>query len=53
MNLSLLTASNLVQSFDGIKASKYSGISHVYSGDIVNNEERIIKALNEIKNPIY
>jgi hypothetical protein len=47
MNLSLITASTLVNIFDAFKNSKYQEFPHVLFRDILINEERIVKALNK------
>jgi hypothetical protein len=47
MNLSLLTASTLLNIFDAFKTSKYQEFPHVLFRDIVINQERIIKALSK------
>lgn len=47
MNLSLISASILLNIFDSFKMSKYQEFPHVLFRDIVINEERILKALNK------
>jgi hypothetical protein len=47
MNLSLLTASTLLNISEAFKASKYTEFPHVLFRDIVINEERILKALSK------
>jgi hypothetical protein len=47
MNLSLLTASTLLNIFEAFKDSKYQEFPHVLFRDIVINQERIIKALSK------
>ncbi|RYM34895.1 hypothetical protein ERX46_05835 [Brumimicrobium glaciale] len=47
MNLSLITASTLLNISEAFKTSKYTEFPHVLFRDIVINEERIIKALSK------
>ncbi len=47
MNLSLISASILLNIFESFKMSKYQEFPHVLFRDIVINEERILKALNK------
>ncbi|WP_420572257.1 hypothetical protein [Kordia sp.] len=47
MNLSLVTASTLLNIHEAFKESKYEKFPHVLFRDIVLNEERIIKALSK------
>ncbi|MFB9053920.1 hypothetical protein ACFFVB_12610 [Formosa undariae] len=47
MNLSLITASTLLNISDAFKLSKYKEFPHVLFRDIVINEDRIIKALSK------
>ncbi|OEK08723.1 hypothetical protein A8C32_00120 [Flavivirga aquatica] len=47
MNLSLITASTLLNISDAFKTSKYKKFPHVLFRDIVINEERILKALSK------
>jgi len=47
MNLSLITASTLLNIFDTFKDSKHQTFPHVLFRDIIINEDRIIKALNK------
>lgn len=47
MNLSLITATTLLNIFDAFKKSNYDIFPHVLFRDIVINEERIIKALSK------
>jgi hypothetical protein len=47
MNLSLITASTLLNISEAFKTSKYNEFPHVLFRDIVINEERIIKALSK------
>jgi hypothetical protein len=47
MNLSLISASTLVNIFHAFKTSKYPEFPHVLFRDIVINEERILKALSK------
>jgi hypothetical protein len=47
MNLSLLTASTLLNIFEAFKNSKYQEFPHVLFRDIVINQERIVKALSK------
>ncbi len=47
MNLSLLTASSLLQIHEAFKVSKYEQFPHVLFRDIVINEERVLKALSK------
>jgi len=47
MNLSLITASTLLNISEAFKTSKFSEFPHVLFRDIMINEERIIKALNK------
>lgn len=47
MNLSLVTASTLINIYEAFKESKYNIFPHVLFRDIVINEERILKALKK------
>ena len=47
MNLSLITASTLINILEAFKTSKYQKFPHVLFRDIVINEERILKALRK------
>jgi len=47
MNLSLLTASTLLNIYEAFKDSKYQEFPHVLFRDIVINQERIVKALSK------
>jgi len=47
MNLSLVTASTLLNISEAFKTSKYTEFPHVLFRDIVINEERILKALSK------
>lgn len=47
LNLSLITASSLLNIYDCFKESKHSVFPHVLFRDVVINEERIIKALKK------
>jgi hypothetical protein len=47
MNLSLVTASTLLNIYEAFEESKYEKFPHVLFRDIVLNEERIIKALSK------
>lgn len=47
LNLSLLTASTLLNISEAFKTSKYKEFPHVLFRDIVINEERILKALSK------
>ncbi|RAI94063.1 hypothetical protein [Algoriphagus yeomjeoni] len=47
MNLSLLTASTLLNIYEAFKESKYQEFPYVLFRDIVINQERIIKALSK------
>ncbi|MGJ8667415.1 MAG: hypothetical protein ACSHW7_13685 [Patiriisocius sp.] len=47
MNLSLVTASSLLNIAEAFKDSKYTLFPHVLFRDVVLNEERIIKALSK------
>lgn len=47
MNLSLITASTLLNILEGFKTSKYTEFPHVLFRDIVINEDRILKALSK------
>lgn len=47
MNLSLITASTLLNISDAFKTSKYTEFPHVLFRDIIINEERILKALSK------
>ncbi|WP_179347813.1 hypothetical protein [Winogradskyella pacifica] len=47
MNLSLITASTLLNILEAFKTSKYTEFPHVLFRDIIINEERIIKALSK------
>ncbi|QDO95532.1 hypothetical protein FNB79_16655 [Formosa sediminum] len=47
MNLSLITASTLLNISDAFKMSKYKEFPHVLFRDIVINEDRIVKALSK------
>tara|TARA_R110002124_G_scaffold227889_1_gene393193 strand:- start:94329 stop:96173 length:1845 start_codon:yes stop_codon:yes gene_type:complete len=47
MNLSLMTASTLLNIAEAFKVSKYEEFPHVLFRDIVINEERILKALSK------
>lgn len=47
MNLSLITASTLLNIHEAFKDSKYQEFPHVLFRDIVINEERILKALSK------
>lgn len=47
MNLSLITASTLLNILEAFKKSKYTEFPHVLFRDIVINEERILKALSK------
>ena len=47
MNLSLITASTLLNISEAFKTSKYTEFPHILFRDIVINEERIIKALGK------
>jgi len=47
MNLSLISASTLLNIFDSFKISKYQEFPHVLFRDVLINEERILKALSK------
>lgn len=47
MNLSLITASTLLNIYEAFKVSKHDEFPYVLFRDIVINEERIIKALKK------
>jgi len=47
MNLSLISASTLLNIFDSFKTSKYQEFPHVLFRDVLINEERILKALSK------
>lgn len=47
MNLSLISASTLLNIFDAFKTSKYQEFPHILFRDILINEERILKALSK------
>jgi hypothetical protein len=47
MNLSLITASTLLNISEAFKESKYTEFPHVLFRDIVINEERILKAISK------
>nr|WP_321410987.1 hypothetical protein [uncultured Allomuricauda sp.] len=47
MNLSLITASTLLNVYEAFKNSKHHNFPHVLFRDIVINEERILKALSK------
>ncbi len=47
MNLSLVTASTLLNIHEAFKESRHEKFPHVLFRDIVLNEERIVKALSK------
>ncbi len=47
MNLSLISASTLINIFEVFKTSKYQEFPHVLFRDVLINEERIVKALSK------
>ncbi len=47
MNLSLISASTLLNIFDSFKTSKYQEFPHVLFRDVLINDERILKALSK------
>jgi len=47
MNLSLISASTLINIYENFKTCKYTEFPHVLFRDIVINEERILKAISK------
>ncbi|MFD2516384.1 hypothetical protein [Salinimicrobium flavum] len=47
LNLSLITASSLLQIHDSFKSSSYKQFPHVLFRDVLINEDRIVKALSK------